>query len=673
MFKKLVKNGGLKLDGFADFFYKKNYNGYYEVCQDSGFEYFGEFLERYAQVDINPMAIVQAVACEPGALPSHQIYEGQLEGFISTMNELIMDDTDFLNNLCYGIFLYKVGYISECEKIIKDLISNNQLDENFLILTAAIGQSHFKIAKEIRDIIVDKLNKSSVSINVLDYVKSSINRNFGLTDITCLPALRVIYKAYNLKPKDFSEEYMYKLDQYKALRKIGTKTSEYLDIKDILSVSAQEYYFLALKVAREVYVDGSSLVMANECIVEKISKNIDANSEIYKYLSKIYIRYQSGSYLGTINLGNIVFDNIDESYFMNSVIAYSENLNKIEYENIRMLFISEEYISFLEGISKDEMTNKIVIDVITNEDDKVIRDRYFNMLKGLETSDFSYKRKLILFDRGYIEGDFISDAFIEEKDSKSMFVADKRCEKDNYGSSYISTIAWMFKEYNFNRTSYEMVNFFIDNNIQLSSCDSGEKNMISNIGSLACKYAENEIIDISKKNEFIKKLEIYYYMYNSQEYYEFILSKYFEEDYKEALNITEEDINEIAKYILDKPYASGKDILVQIKNFLFSESDFSFNDFKIKFNFYIDSWNDNRSRNAFRELLVEYAGSMSLENKVRAREYAVEILLNIDGEGFRNVSMEYMQELLNMSLLTKLDCLSILESYLVYEQQESVA
>lgn len=673
MFKKMVAKELSTEAILASIFYKKDGTSSLRGVQLYGLSYLGEYLERYERANISPLEIIRAIASEPMSLPEYQIYDGQLEGFISEVEPFLENDIFFINKLCYGIFLYKLGKLEESSIYIKNLIIDIDLDENFNLLTLSLASGNIPCNDDIRNIVIEKLNTKSINIDFERLIDLSIDE--GLNYPTGVSALKFITKAYNLKEKDFEDKG--KFNFYKELKNTGTKNANYENIINYMDISKQDYYFLCLKIAKESYSNGSTLNNALTIFTEAIRENINVNSKHYIKFFKferelIKIDGRSGGwhysdygkdFSNLITLSKASFENVQKEYFKEALIAYCEAKNKISYDQVAMLFYRNDFIEFLESIDDEQWNdtiNNLALDVLAMCSDKNINLRYFKILKNIELIP-SYGQ-IIMLNRGFIDiVDFMEKFFVKQKKDADVIYFNLLENPTN--TDFIRTqLTNNLNKFELKYAAFKMAEYMIDNDVLISRKVYNSHNLLTVICKNACDYALSIKGDSDAKKEAIKIIDDFCYMYVSTLYADFIFKVYEDVDAREVLSLTAENIKEIATYALNCEYLVDNSLLEKIKELAFDETDYYLNECISKIDSFINNYNYFTMENKLDDYNEFYKkGSDNL--KARVRSILKEKLMTTNISVFKYQGFEFFKMLIDKELIRKNDLLSVISYY----------
>lgn len=662
MFRKLIISKNNNIEDFVKFFYKESEVEpcEYSICRKTGLSYLGEFFERYERESINPLDIVHGIACGTTELPEHQIYQGQLEGFLERLELIMNSNNDFLDKLTYIIFLKKLGFEDKSQFLLQTMIDNLELDLNFLALTLSIASGNLDIDDDMRSSIVNLLNDKQLNLDCLSVADSLNEKIYSLDSTTELVGLRYIEKAYSLKAKDIKDTNRFKF--YKSLKKIGTKSLVFDDVKEFINLSEQEFYFVSIKIANETYVKGYGLYSANEHLLKLLEPSIDVNSKLYPYLVFLGVP-TAKEWKESVKISKLDFNNIKKEYYEEFAKVYTKN-KTISYEKYKNLVDKEEFIEFICSLdyeSYKHFKNNISLKVIAFSNDKEICDKYFTNFKNLD--DIGVNETFILIDKGYVNlKEFIEESVVGVNGFNLKYI-NLYYGINGSNNRKLSSYTKVISNYNLENIAMDLVYYFLENEVRVEYVTYGGLSaFIDDIYNIALKKCY-KTKDKNLKAEYLRKIDDFVFMYDSPKYVGFLIDMYKDEDMNAILEISEDEIKEICKRTM--AYVKQSPLEDKIKEILLSETEFFVDECKKAFDAYIEvDWNFlNYDYNHLFDIFIECFKKCDKSQIEEVVDYIKMQMINTKKEDFKRSAVKHLERFVNNEVLEKSDALEILESY----------
>lgn len=605
--------------GLAEMFYGDQLpeRGTYSINDETGLNYFGEYLERHIQTNINIYEIMAAVAYRPLTnMEGYQIYDGQFELFEERVNEERTNNGSFELELLYAMFLQKLNKDNLANDVITGIVESLELDKKFLVFTLSIQEGYLKLGEQMRKIIVNKLNEGCFTIDVEGLSSKALDTFSSLQFKTELPVLKNIFKVYKLKKSDFKNN-PEKLEAYKALRRFGTKDSDYDKCNCVLNLNKQNFYFLALKIANETYVEGASMVKANNALIEMLNANINPNSDLYMMLPKLRIRVSGGYYTDVFSFKLIDFSYVEKEYFDNVIEMFGGYRQRIVFEQIANLTKREDFIQYLLDKKDSELAKcerKLVMKVIFESSDDDILNKYYEIIKNqknLAADDIA-----ILCNKGFTDMDTIFDSLFYKDDNNNWHAMDTLGDMLNACISH-----------NLENVLVEILNKIVNDKTIIEQFFWRDRVFINTINFLNDKFINSEC-DQEIKKMVIEKLNDFVFMYASGFYYKFILNNIDDEFFKDTLSISEVDIKTIGSYLLERDYIklSSSSVIEQIKKLVYDEQEIAFESCKKVIDSYVSDsivYKTCNSPSRISEVME------SIQDKSRVSQYYKDKVVNL--------------------------------------------
>lgn len=536
--KDFIKN-------LADVFYKDaSVDGRtFSANKRTGLNYFGEYLERHEDRGISIIEIMAAVCFRNSEeLPEQQIFDGQYEMFVERIEQKRRElDFDFELEILYAMFLIKMKKEKYGKEVLKDILSKMNLDNNFLVLCGLVRDKYILLDKECIDIVVQKLKNNKLSINIDSLMYDIKDKNHRLKFDSEHECLKYIISILDLKKSNFKDTPSV-FENLKYLKKVGTRDSVYKKAKEILDIKEDEFYLLSIKIAADSYADGSALVKTNEYLIEKLEETLTVNNDWYCELPYLKLRVRGGLDDGKISLSKIDFSNIEEKYFGSVIKAYNCGYSGLSYSQLEEVCRRENFINYMTS-KKDSLNyaeKHFVMGVIENEKDKSLVKTYYGIVKDyddLKNSD------ICVFCRAKL----VSSDYILDK----IFKTGEKGLSIEYSSRDIINSC---RQAELTDVLIKIVEKLNSNNVSLGLYVDGALGYVS---SYLGKKVNSDELDESSKKELIRLLNDFNFLYFSESYHEFLIGHIENEFFKEALDIDDEELRNIAKYLLEQNYISS--------------------------------------------------------------------------------------------------------------------
>lgn len=578
--KFLLKNTNvnevLVLD-MASFFYNDELNDgeIYKANEKTGLNYFGEYLERHEDRGISCEEIMAAVCLRQyNNLEDIQIFDGQYEMFVKRVeNKRKENGFNFELEMLYSMFLFKMKKEEHGAKIFKDILSNMTLDNTLLVVVGLIEHSYIRINEECRQIIAKRLKGEKIKLSIDSFINRLKNGEYYLSFKSEFMYLKYIMRSFDLKKSHFKDS-ANTFQNLKNLKKVGTRDGLYSVVKDILEIEEDKFYLMSIKIANDTYADGPSLGRTNEFLVEHLEKCISVNNSWYYELTNIRIRGESQRYRNEISLKNVIFYDVKEEYFDSLINAFGCYNTTLNYKQIKEVCISEKFISFVKNKEKElkPLDKKFMLKVIKYEDDFVIKQKYYDVIKDCKDIDSS---DICLFCKeNLVSSDYIIKTIIKEKENKLTmdFSAKDIVDTCIYGNMFDVLI--------------KIAEKLVSNKVIV---DRYVKNSFINLSKIIERNLNLEALQKCNKKELIKLLDNFNFMYLSEQYNSFIVRNLNNHIFVEALELGEEDILEISNYLIGKNYISRENEQT-LKKIILSEDDIYMEGFRNEMETYCNEY-----------------------------------------------------------------------------------
>lgn len=541
----------------------------YDINRETELSYLGEYLERHEDRGLSVYEVMGGICNMPRLdLPEHDIFDGQIEMFISRVESRMEKDDSFELKLLFTMFLQKMKCEELFENQISDLLDNLSLNNDFLVFTLLCQREYLSITKAHRDIIVDKLKNQKIELDIKDlYVDVRIKSHY-LNFSTENAGLKEIFNTYALKKSDF-KRCPEIFDAYKALKKIGTRDSDYEVLKLIMDIDIQDFYFLALKIAAETYADGAALVKTNLYLSEMLERSINVNSEEYAMFPLLNLRVNGGYCNNVIKFRKVDFSTVKEQYFKQTLNICSLSSNKIEYSQLKGLLENEKFIAYLESMIPEysSMVRCFVINAMKTCEDNEVNKKLYDVIKDM--NDMSYTDIGVLCSKNLLSSDFVINLAFEKQDENLMIKNDT-----------LDILGVLLNQGAID-VLVDVLDVMIKEDVAIS-LNFKAKNTIGNIvDCLKDKYKKAPTGE--KKKRLILIVNQLVYMYLSYRYYIFLIDNSNDEFFRECLEISDEDLKEIAKYLLNQPYISNSSFIDKLKEMAFDEEERLIQQFESRF------------------------------------------------------------------------------------------
>lgn len=557
--KKNSVNGAF-VDSLADFFYKdESKDGRsFKANIKTGLNYFGEYLERHEDRDVSLFEVLAAVCKENTKinLPEHEIFEGQYEMFVERVEERRAASFDFELEIFYIMFLMKMKKEDYGKRLLRELLAKMDMNNYFLSLCSLIQDDYIVLDDECRDIIIQRLKNDKISIDIDNLISRIRIGNGTLNFFSEHKCLKFITSILKLTKSDFKDSPVV-FERLKYLKKIGTRESDFEKAKDILDIKEDEFYLLSLKIAASVYADGSALVKTNNYLIEKLENSLNPNNDWYCCLPGFKLRVSGGVSSGKIKLNKIDFSNVEPKYFDSLIIAQSAYSSGIIYSDIEEVCNSDNFINYMQS-KKDSLTNSeksLIINIISNSKDRNVIEKFYDIVKDNENIT---DRDICIFCKAkLVSSEYILDNVFKFKD-------------DKYSVEYSSgDILRACVKHNLTDVLIKIIEKFVENKVSLGAYTEGA---LQNVSSYLEKMIYLDDVEISDRKYLITILNDFNFLYLSYEYSNFLIKHLEYELFREALEIDETELKNIANYLLHKSYTPNTQ-RTKLKQMILSEED----------------------------------------------------------------------------------------------------
>lgn len=550
----------------------------YAINIETGLSYFGEYLERHIQTKITVREILCAVGMKPNSeFKDYQVYNGQIEMFLERVERLREEEGSFNLDLVYAIFLQKMKLDDEFNTVIDDILKYLELNEEFLMFTLAIKDGYLNITEKIKSSIVKMLEKSNLTLD-LDRIAPDFKKGSKLLEsYTELYAIKHIFNTYDLKKNDFPEN-PERLNVFRALKKFGTKDTEFELSNKFLCLNKQEFYYLALKVANEIYSEGTAMANANMSIIARLEENINPNSDLYISLPHLRIRVKGGYNTNTISLSKVDFSGVTPRYFHWATGLYGKDCSPCKYSQMEGMFENPEFISYIESNDDVEFEGihaKIVADVLFNSNNNYVIESYYRLLKSKNRLDSI--NAVVLCQKGYLSLENLFENIFEYNYDRVLTIS--QCVRDALKTCF---------EYKFNELMLDVIREMVSREVKIPDYDWRHTLFSSVVDRLEFTYINNIEIPNDKQAEISVLLSNFVFAYLSSEYYKFIVRNLNNELFKSAIGITEDEIRLLGQYLLTKRYVTDSCVLDDVKSLVYDEEHLAVESCKKAIKNYID-------------------------------------------------------------------------------------
>lgn len=624
----------------AIFFYSNNQgNGTgFKANIKTSLNYFGEYLERHEDRGVSMFDIMAAVCCKNNIieLPEQQIFDGQYEMFVNRVEAKREElEFDFELEVLYSLFLSKTKKEELSKNVLKNVLRKMTFDNNLLIICGLIHNNYIALDDECRSIIIERLKSDKIKIDVDDLMNSIELKNNNLRFISEHVYLKNIVKVLDLKKSDFKDS-VDVFENLKYLKKIGTRESVYEKAKGILDIKEDEFYLLALKIAADSYADGSSLVKTNEYLIEKLENTISPNNEWYNHLPYFKLRVRGGIDDGQISLDKVDYSNVEDKYYDSMIKAYCAAYSRMNYSQIKNICQKESFIDFMLA-KKDSLTydeKNFIMKVIQCEiDNKELIKMYYDVVKdfkNIKNSDICIFCRATLVDSDYVlDKVFSSDnrGIFIDYDAREIIEACKHTD-------LIDVLIRIMDRLNNNNVT---LGLYVDRTL------SGVSKFLEG------KFYSEDLSDEYRK-VLINKVNDFNFLYLSKYYYSFLLRNIKNDFFKDTLDIDEEEIKEIAEYLLkeSKRFLDDNETM-ELKQIILSEEDIFKESLRVKVADFISKCSYSNRVTFPSTSLVDFI--KECPNKNVAIDYLKSVVLSVDVSP--KYDMEFMS-LIRLIIMTEL-------------------
>lgn len=554
--KLLLKNtdiNGALILSMASSFYKDilREGENYKSNENTGLNYFGEYLERHEDRGVSIIEIMAATCLRKDEeLPELQIFDGQYEMFVERVSNERKAGFNFELEVLYAMFLIKTKREDLGKEVLKNILSNMALDNKFLIFTGLVANKYIVLDDESICILNNRLKNTKIKLSVDTIINRFKEGKYYLNFSTEYIYLKQITEVYGFKKSNFKENSNI-FQSLKNLKKIGTREGIYTMYSDILDLKEDEFYLMALKIAAETYADGVALGRTNNFLANYLEKSLNANCSWYYHLQDINLRAESKQYYRHVKLKHMDFSNVKEDFYDSLIKAFEPYNRSISYSQIQNICRSDNFIEYMK-LKKQPFKSyekNFSLGVIKSEENFDIKEVYYNMIK--DHKDLGAHDICLFCKEKLVTCEYILEKVIS-KTEKGLAI--------EYNSRDIISSCVDGKNFDI---LLKLIGNLVDNKV---SIDRYVSTSLGNASRLLERNLDAKELENYNKNELISLLNDFNFMYLSEDYNAFIIRNIKNDAFKEALELEDSDILEIANYLIEQNYISrdNKNILKEI-------------------------------------------------------------------------------------------------------------
>ena len=569
-------------------------------------ENFGELISLYKSHGFKMESMIFELFKKRIMLNDIEISVEYVNKFVSSIQEDLNCNYNFRLHLMFVIILRNLNLNEHYQEEIASLAFNIKFDETMLITLLAINEEFIPLECVVREKMIEAMNTDKFNLD-MDKLLYLMYNGSVLEEKSEYSMVKSINKILKLKLKDFKGNESV-LDSIKEYRLIGTADGSYDKVCDTMKLTSCQYYALSLKVCNETYVKGAPRRHANKVIYRHLNNSIDIfTNDVVKYL-EICSRDENKI---------LILKPID--------INVSKELKEKMYNNLEEIYIKKEDkldVSIVCPLLMDDRFFNIVETHIKKVEYKYyLGDYIVNILKQDLSEDFKCKY-FNLFDSYKLN--------ISENNLYELILMDMISLKDVFSedSKYIKPMKYMLDEI----FKYEFESMFDDNKfilfaelfynemLTLKRIDRNYRGYTSiyKIERRLYKIYQKNDIDLDLKRNVVLLLEKYSFAFvnplKGNSYSLFILNNIHDDFFKSVLGITDDDVRDIANYLLANAKNLNVSHIKKINRLILSEDEYQLIEDKRELKSLLLSYKNYSSINGVKSQVEKIADFISNSN-----------------------------------------------------------
>lgn len=571
-------------------------------------ENFGELISLYKSHGFKMESMIFELFKKRIMLNDIEISVEYVNKFVSSIQEDLNCNYNFRLHLMFVIILRNLNLNEHYQEEIASLAFNIKFDETMLITLLAINEEFIPLECVVREKMIEAMNTDKFNLD-MDKLLYLMYNGSVLEEKSEYSMVKSINKILKLKLKDFKGNESV-LDSIKEYRLIGTADGSYDKVCDTMKLTSCQYYALSLKVCNETYVKGAPRERANKVICWHLNNSIDIfTNDVVKYLEICSRDENKILMLKPIDIN--VSKELKEKMYNNLEEIYIKKEDKLDVSIVCPLLMDDRFFNIVEThIKKVEYKYYLgdyIVNILKQDLSEDFKCKYFNLFDSYKLNiSENNLYELILMDMISLKDVFSEDS----KYIKPMQYMLDKIFRYEFESMFDDNKFILFAELFYN----EMLTFKrIDRNYR------GIERRLYKI------YQKNDI-DLDLKRNVVLLLEKYSFAFvnplKGNSYSLFILNNIHDDFFKSVLGITDDDVRDIANYLLANAKNLNVSHIKKINRLILTKDDYQLIEDKRKLESLISNYRLYEKINNIREIA-------NVVNNSNSKKVLIEYLLNL--------------------------------------------
>ena len=571
-------------------------------------ENFGELISLYKSHGFKMESMIFELFKKRIMLNDIEISVEYVNKFVSSIQEDLNCNYNFRLHLMFVIILRNLNLNEHYQEEIASLAFNIKFDETMLITLLAINEEFIPLECVVREKMIEAMNTDKFNLD-MDKLLYLMYNDSVLEKKSEYSMVKSINKILKLKLKDFKGNESV-LDSIKEYRLIGTADGSYDKVCDTMKLTSCQYYALSLKVCNETYVKGAPRERANKVICWHLNNSIDIfTNDVVKYLEICSRDENKILMLKPIDIN--VSKELKEKMYNNLEEIYIKKEDKLDVSIVCPLLMDDRFFNIVEThIKKVEYKYYLgdyIVNILKQDLSEDFKCKYFNLFDSYKLNiSENNLYELILMDMISLKDVFSEDS----KYIKPMQYMLDKIFRYEFESMFDDNKFILFAELFYN----EMLTFKrIDRNYR------GIERRLYKI------YQKNDI-DLDLKRNVVLLLEKYSFAFvnplKGNSYSLFILNNIHDDFFKSVLGITDDDVRDIANYLLANAKNLNVSHIKKINRLILTKDDYQLIEDKRKLESLISNYRLYEKINNIREIA-------NVVNNSNSKKVLIEYLLNL--------------------------------------------
>ena len=593
---------------------------------------FGEFLSLYESLGFTTESLLLALFHHGDGLCDFEISLEHANKFTNLIKKNLSCNYTFKLHLLFVIVLRNLNLNDYYERELSLLAANIKFDETMLITLLAIDRGYLLLESIIRKKMIEVMNTEKFNLD-MDKLLSQLKDSYSFGRKSEYSMVKSINKILKLKLKDFKDNENI-LNAIKEYRQIGTANCNYDLVCNTMNLTGYQYYALSLKVCNESYVEGAPRAYANKVIYRNLSNSIDIFTEdIDKYL---IIEGEDGNKVTIIKPIDInVSEELKERMYNNLEKIYIKENMALNIAIIDSLLMDSRFFNIFEMYIKGKKYKYYLVDyiveILQQDLSEEFKCKYFNLINNYNLS-IGKNNLYQLIIHGIVS---LRDIF--SKDSqyiKPMSGILDELFRQGFDNMFNDREFILFAE------------LFYEDSITLKRFNQSRANAyyhpIAKIQfRLKSVYLKSDF-DLDLKRDSLIILEKYKFAFvnpsKGNSYSLFILDNIDDEFFKSTLGLTDDNIREIANYVLVNDKNLDSSYMEKVNRLILTKDDYQLIEDKRKLESIISNYRLYEKINNIREIA-------NVVNNSNSKKVLIEYLLNLVALWqltYRNIGLYYV-------------------------------